>query len=233
LEGRKIGVKERYLTNFGGLMIKKYFVMAFLFITFSIFCFGDDDVITDLFKREIYGWNGWRTEGAFTVESFSISNLIKANNRRNEKQIKNDIIYGESFIFSSKTYSEYIIIFYLKNGGKIEIKCYQDQRTQDKFMIEQEMIGNYESQEGGFEYLRKLSINGFGTFREFDKNSKLIKEKRYDNIIGLVTTHLYQLESNDVRYNFFGEGIYRLTLDSNIEKELIEIKISSNSPYSQ
>jgi hypothetical protein len=92
---RKIGVRERYLTNFGGLMFKKYFVMAFLFITFSIFCFGDDDIF----------YYDWKTEGTFTVNSFSISNLLKANNRRNDKQIENDITYGESFLFSSKTYS--------------------------------------------------------------------------------------------------------------------------------
>jgi hypothetical protein len=202
-------------------MLKKSFLITWLLISFSIFCFGDDE-------GSIYGW---RTEGTFTINSFTIINLTKANNNQNNKQIENDIAYGETFLFSTRTYSELILVFFLKNGGKIEIKCYQE-----KPITEQVMFTEYKEDSASFfKYARRLTINGFGTFREFDRDFQIIKEKRNYNVIGLVNiffTSSDQSNNNEVR-NFTGEGVYRLTLDSNIEAEIIEIKITPNSPYSQ
>jgi hypothetical protein len=181
-------------------------------LSFSVLCFSIED-------GSIYGW---RTEGTFTVQIFKIT-----NSRTNER-IENIITYGEGFLFSSSSYSEYTLLFHLRNGGRIEIKFYQD-----KAVTEQTMLTDYANGVNKFfsEYVRRLLINGDGIFREFDRNSRLIQEKRYNSAQGSIQTYLKaesQTQRNNMAYTFFGEGIYKLL---NTESETIEIAITINSPY--
>ncbi|MDR2001724.1 MAG: hypothetical protein LBQ74_01705 [Prevotella sp.] len=126
--------------------------------------------------------------------------------------------------------SELILLFYLKNGGKIEIKF-----CQDRVITEQAMLTDYAGENNSFiEYVKRLLVNGNGILKKFDKNSRLIKEKKYDHAQGMITVYLNasgQTQENNMVYTFNGEGVYKLTFDSNTELETIEILTKINSPY--
>jgi hypothetical protein len=172
---------------------------------------------------------GWKTEGTFIVNEFSISNLQKNNNRVNNEQLENIITYGEAFILSSETFSEYILLLHLKSGGRIEIKCYQDKPITEQAAS----VSSSESKNNLFiRNMRRLLIEGSGTLKEFDRNSRLIKEKKYDSIIGYVSIDLIAKGNNGtMTYEFTSEGMYELKLNSNIESEIRQIQIKVNSPY--
>jgi hypothetical protein len=200
--------------------MKKIAILVIVF-SFSLFCL--DDLLADDFIQ------GWKTKGAFTVNSFSIINKSKSTNTLTNENIKDSIIYGEAFIFSLETYGEYILLFHLKHGGKIEIKCFQD-----KGIPESTMFTEYKGDNMIYsEYIERIIISGNGILREFDKNSRLIKEKKYDSIKGVATIYMKYEDSdrNNTTNIFNGEGVYELRLDSIFEAELIQIQIKINSPY--
>jgi len=210
-------------------MFKKCILILALVFSFSSFCFGDE-VERIVSNGTIYGF---RTEGTFTVNIFSILNLSKNTNRKSDKQIENTITYGEAFLFSTENGSEFILLFYLRNGGKIEIKFYQDKAITEQSVLNSYMDGDNSSYVE-YEYVRKLTIGGSGVFREFDRNSRLIKEKNYDYAQGMITIYLNtndQTQKENMKYRFNGEGVYKLRLDSNTESEAIEISTKINSPY--
>lgn len=97
------------------------------------------------------------------------------------------------------------------------------------------MLSDYSNgNDSYFEYVKNLLVNGSGIFREIDRNSRLIKEKKYDHAQGRIKVYLSangQTQRNNTAYTFYGEGVYKLTLDSNTELEIIEISTKINSPY--
>jgi hypothetical protein len=195
-------------------MFKKNFMVLILVFLFTAFCFADEN---ETVFNTIYGW---RAEGTFSV------NIFKIISRVNSSQIENNINYGEAFLYSSENYSEYILLVYLKNGGRIEIKLLQDNP-----ITEQSMFTDYSNiGENIFsEYANRLLINGYGTFKEFDKNSRLIREERFNNVQGMRNIYLQRSgqQINNMANVFHSEGVYKLTSDS----EIIEITITINSQY--
>jgi hypothetical protein len=222
----------------GGFMYTKKIVVAAVLFSFFCLCglFANDNTSDESESNDEFIY-GWQTKGTFTVNFFEIQNQSKSTNTQTMDNIENSINYGEAFLFSSRNYGEYTLLFHLKNGGKIEIKCFQD-----KGITVASLFQDYESYPEDTvrnetpvhrQYIERIKISGYGTLKEFDKNSRLIKEKKYDSIKGTVTVQVIGEGSarNNMAYTFNGEGVYELLLNSISESERIIISNKINSPY--
>jgi hypothetical protein len=183
-------------------MFKKSALTLVLILAFPFFCFGDVE--------------GWRADGTFTVNAFNINN----------RNIETSITYGEAFIFSSNYYSEYTLLFYLKNGGKIEIVFYQDEKIDEEINFGSASSPDFFS----YEYIRRLLVDGSGIYREFNRDYQIINETKFNQAQGDVVIILSiddQFQETGRDYTFAGEGAYELISDS----EAISIRTTINSQY--
>lgn len=166
------------------------------------------------FGEQAGSFFGWKAEGRFTVNKFTVG----------ERESSADVAYGEAFLLSIGTHSEYTLLFYLKNGGKIEIKIYKDSA-----FVDNSLSSAMSGPPFKLEFARNLVLSGYGIFKEFDKNSKLVKEKKYNLAEGLVSTYLESVGKtfDNMDYSFKGEAVYKLHSDTG----MVEIYVTISSPY--